>query len=108
MKVLITGGAGYKGTKLTTKLLDKGFNITVLDNFMFGYEPILHLVERENLTIIKQDIRNRIENIKEYDAIFHLAGISGFPACASNPHSAQLINVDATRVLVKSLSKDKF
>ena len=107
MKILITGGAGYKGIKLATKLVAKGFIVTVLDNFMFGYEPILHLVEKENLTIIKQDIRNRIENIKEYDAIFHLAGISGFPACASNPHSAQLINVDATRVLVKSLSKEQ-
>ena len=32
-----------------------------------------------------------------YDVIFHLAGISGFPACASNPHSAQLINVEATQ-----------
>jgi nucleoside-diphosphate-sugar epimerase len=36
--------------------------------------------------------------------VFHLAGISGFPACASNPHSAQLINVEATRLIARDLS----
>jgi nucleoside-diphosphate-sugar epimerase len=104
MKILITGGAGYKGTVLTRKLLENNFKVTIIDNFMYGYEPIMHLATHKNLTIIKQDIRNGIENLKDYDVIFHLAGISGFPACASNPHSAQLINVEATRTLVKDLS----
>lgn len=103
--ILVTGGAGYKGIILTAKLLNKGFKVTVLDNFMYGYEPILHLVTHPNLEIIKQDIRNGVEKIQKYDVIFHLAGISGFPACASNPHSAQLINVEASRLLGKSVSK---
>ena len=106
-KILITGGAGYKGIVLTHKLLKKGHNVTVLDNFMYGYEPIMHLATNPNLTIIKHDIRNKIENIEKFDVIFHLAGISGFPACASNPHSAQLINVEATRLLRDSLSKNQ-
>ena len=107
MKTLITGGAGYKGIILTTKLLEKGYKVTVLDNFMYGYEPILHLVKHPNLTIIKRDIRNGVEKIEQYDVIFHLAGISGFPACAANPHSAQLINVEATRLLSNSISKNQ-
>ena len=107
MKILITGGAGYKGIVLTTKLLGKGHQVTVIDNFMYGYEPILHLAKHPNLSIIKHDIRNRFEKIGQFDAIFHLAGISGFPACSSNPHSAQLINVEATRLLCKSVSKDQ-
>ena len=104
MKILITGGAGYKGLVLTKKLLDQGYKVTVLDNFMYGYEPIMHMATNPALTIQKADIRNSIENLKDYDVIFHLAGISGFPACASNPHSAQLINVEATRLLGESLS----
>lgn len=104
MNILVTGGAGYKGIVLTTKLLEKGYKVTVLDNFMYGYEPILHLVTHPNLTIIKADIRNKIENIHNFDVIFHLAGISGFPACAANPHSAQLINVEATKDIISSLS----
>jgi nucleoside-diphosphate-sugar epimerase len=103
-KILITGGAGYKGVILTRKLLERGHKVTVLDNFMYGYEPILHLATHPNLTIRKADIRNKVEKLSEFDVIFHLAGISGFPACASNPHSAQLINVEATRNLIKDLS----
>ncbi len=107
MKILVTGGAGYKGVKLTKKLLERGFDVTVLDNFMYGFEPFLHLVENKNLHVIKQDIRNKIDSIHEYDAIFHLAGLSGFPACSANPSSAHLINVEATKQLVDSLSKNQ-
>jgi len=106
-KILITGGAGYKGIILTTKLLEQGYDVTVLDNFMYGYEPIMHLSTHPNIKIQKADIRNKVENIKDYDVIFHLAGISGFPACASNPHSAQLINVEATKMLRDSISKNQ-
>ncbi len=104
MKILITGGAGYKGTVLARKLLEQGFGVTILDNFMYGYEPVMHLATNKNLEIIRHDIRNGIPDIGKYDIIFHLAGISGFPACASNPHSAQLINVEATRLLARDLS----
>jgi nucleoside-diphosphate-sugar epimerase len=107
MNILVTGGAGYKGIILTTKLLCKGYSVTMLDNFMYGYEPVIHLAKHPALTIVKHDIRNKIPNISQFDVIFHLAGISGFPACASNPHSAQLINVEATRLLLNSVSRDQ-
>lgn len=107
MKILITGGAGYKGIVLTTKLLEKGYKVTILDNFMYGYEPMLHLAKNKNLTIIKADVRNKIKNLGEFDFIFHLAGISGYPACSANPHSAHLINVQATRNILRGLSCDQ-
>ncbi|NVO02178.1 MAG: NAD(P)-dependent oxidoreductase [Bacteroidetes bacterium] len=107
MKIIVTGGAGYKGVKLTKALLEKNFKVTVLDNFMYGFEPFLHLAENKNLTVIKQDIRNKIEGIGKFDVVFHLAGLSGFPACSANPSSAHLINVEATKSLVDSLSKDQ-
>jgi len=107
MEILVTGGAGYKGVKLVSKLLSKGYSVTLLDNFMYGVEPILHLVENDHLTVIRGDIRNKIESIEKYDAIFHLAGISGFPACSANPSSAHLINVEATKMLADSVRKDQ-
>jgi nucleoside-diphosphate-sugar epimerase len=107
MKILVTGGAGYKGVKLTAKLLEKGYDVTVLDNFMYGFEPFLHLVENKNLHVIKQDIRNKTDSVHDFDVIFHLAGLSGFPACSANPSSAHLINVEATSQLVKSLSREQ-
>ena len=108
MNILVTGGAGYKGIILTTRLLEKGYKVTILDNFMYGYEPVLHLVKNKNLTIIKADIRNKIDHLTKYDVIFHLAGISGYPACAANPHSAHLINVQATRNILRNLGKNQF
>lgn len=104
MKVLVTGGAGYKGSVLTHKLLNLGLNVTVVDNFMYGYESLLHIATRPELTILKHDIRNGIPDLKNYDIIFHLAGISGFPACASNPNSAHLINVEATKWLADNIA----
>ncbi len=106
-KVLITGGAGYKGVKIAKLLLEHDFHVTVLDNFMYGPDPLVHLLEFDKFEAVKADIRNNIEGIHAYDAIIHLAGISGYPACEANPHSAQLINVDATRNLVQALAKDQ-
>jgi nucleoside-diphosphate-sugar epimerase len=107
MNILVTGGAGYKGVKLVKTLLDKGYKVTLLDNFMYGYEPILHLVENPNINVIKHDIRNKIDKLHQYDVIFHLAGLSGFPACSANPSSAHIINVDATKQLVEALSPEQ-
>lgn len=106
MNILVTGGAGYKGVKLSKALLDKGHKVTVLDNFMYGFSSVFHLVPDKNFTVVSKDIRNiEKEDVRGYDMIYHLAGISGYPACEANPHSAQLINVDATDKIAKMLLK---
>ena len=108
MNILVTGGAGYKGVLLVKALLDEGYRVTLLDNFMYGYDSVLHLVSEKALTIVREDIRNITKkSVKGFDAVFHLAGISGYPACEANPHSAKLINVDASRTLGKALSKNQ-
>ena len=108
MKVLVTGGAGYKGVILVKKLLERGYQVTLLDNFMYGYDSVLHLVTEPNLRIVRLDIRNLDEKLlAEFDVIYHLAAISGMPACAANPHSAEVINVEATRKLVSCLHNDQ-
>jgi nucleoside-diphosphate-sugar epimerase len=105
MKVLVTGGAGYTGIPLTAALLNAGHHVTIVDNFMFGYDPILPLVSHPRLEIVKTDIRNEERPyLKHQDAIFLLAAISGYPACEANPHSAKLINVDSTASIVKGLA----
>lgn len=107
-KILVTGGAGYKGVVLVKKLLERGYEVTLLDNFMYGYDSVLHLVTEPNLGIVQLDIRNVDEKlVAEFDVIYHLAGISGMPACAANPHAAEVINVEATRKLVSYLHNDQ-
>lgn len=106
MNILVTGGAGYKGIMLAQLLLEKGFKVTILDNFMYGYESVLHLVSHQRLSVVQDDVRNDLtKHIKGKDVIVHLAGISGYPACEANPNSAVLINVEATRKLVQGLAK---
>ena len=50
--ILITGGAGYIGSILTEKLLNKGYSVTILDTFKWGIIPILHLINNPKLEII--------------------------------------------------------
>jgi len=108
MKILVTGGAGYKGVHLVKKLLDRKHQVTLLDNFLYGYDAVLHLIPEENLNIVQLDIRNLTgKDIAGFDVVFHLAGISGMPACAANPHSAEVINVEATRKLTSLLDNQQ-
>ncbi len=107
MKILVTGGAGYKGLKLAHALLERGHEVGIFDNFMYGFEPALHLFTYfPKISFIAKDIRNIAESdVSKYDCIFHLAGISGYPACEVNPHSAQMINVGGTDRLVSCLGQ---
>ena len=108
MKILVTGGAGYKGVVLAQALLERGHQVTVLDNFMYGCESVLHLIGNPKFQAVREDIRNlNAAHMKDFDVVFHLAGISGYPACEANPHSAKLINVDASRKLRDLLSPDQ-
>lgn len=108
MNILVTGGAGYIGNMLSKALLDAGHEVTIVDNFMFGYESIFHIVSHPNLHIIKADIRNEdLSYLNDKDVIFHLAAISGYPACEANPNSAKLINYDATVRIVEHLTKNQ-
>ena len=106
MKVLITGGAGYVGSLLTPRLLEKNFKVTVLDLMIYGDDV---LGEHKNLKKVKGDIRN-INLLKKiipgHDAILHLACISNDPSFELNPSLGRSINFDACEPLVK-ISRDK-
>jgi len=108
MKILITGGAGYTGVLLAEKLLMDGHHVTVVDNFMFGYDAILYLVRYPQLEVIKRDLRHEdMSYLAGKDVVFHLGAISGYPACEANPHSAQTINVASCERLVNALSREQ-
>lgn len=104
LRTIVTGGAGYVGIKLCAALLEAGHHVTIVDKFLFGYEPILHLISNPNLEVIQKDIRDEDRSyLKGADAVYHLAGLSGLPACEINPSAAVLINHMATVDLMKAL-----
>jgi nucleoside-diphosphate-sugar epimerase len=108
MRVLVTGGAGYKGIKIVEALLARGDDVTVIDTFYFGFTPILHIATNPKLTILRKDIRDDLRSVlSDHDVVIHLAGLSGFPACVANPGVALAVNVEATSRMVKCLSRDQ-
>ena len=100
-KIYITGGAGYVGAMLVPKLLDEGYEVTVLDLMIYG-ENVLS--PHSKLKMIKGDIRD-IELLKKTilgsDALIHLACISNDPSFELNPNLGKSINLDAFEPLVK-------
>ncbi|CAG0981301.1 UDP-glucose 4-epimerase [Anaerolineales bacterium] len=103
--VLITGGAGYIGSMLTSELLRQNYRITILDTLLFGGESILPFLSHPNFHFIKADVtgpravRDAIKRgWQKPDAVVHLAGIVGFPACqAVGRQVAWKYNVEATK-----------
>lgn len=87
-KVLIIGGAGYLGSVLCRKLLNKGYKVRVLDLLMFGEEPILEIKDNPNFELIHGDIRDistLTHALDGVDAVIHLAAIVGDPASRKQP-----------------------
>lgn len=102
-KILVTGGAGYLGSVLTNRLLERNYVVTVLDLAMFGAEGLLPHFEKKNFSFIRGDIRDEkvIRRIFRdgYYCVIHLAALVGEPACDGNPRLAEEVNTKATLML---------
>lgn len=95
MKVLVTGGSGYIGSVLVPFLLEKGCEVTVLDNLMYGQTSLLGVAGHPNFKFIHGDVINRdilVEVCKNKDVIIPLAALVGAPLCRNNEKLAWDIN----------------
>lgn len=104
MKILITGGAGYLGSVITGKMLERGYSVTVLDKLIFNQTSLLQYTSNPNFKFIHGDVRNEklLEKLcLDSDVIIPLAAIVGFPACASEPELAREINFTQIFNIVK-------
>ena len=84
MRVLVTGGAGYIGSVLTPALLDAGYEVTVLDNFMFGQNSLMNCCANERFSVVRGDCRDKAvlqPVLKDKDVIIPLAALVGAPFC---------------------------
>jgi len=106
-KILVTGGAGYIGSLLVPMLLERGYEVTILDLFKWGIKPILHFATDPKCKLITGDVRDEAlmaEEVPKHDWVLHLAAIVGFPACASDPVVARSTNVTGTENVTKNMS----
>jgi nucleoside-diphosphate-sugar epimerase len=105
--VLITGGAGYIGSLLTSNLLQAGYRVTVVDSLLFGGESLVPFFHHPNFHFVKSDVtepRAVKEAVKggwpKPDTVLHLAAIVGFPACqAVGKQVAWQYNVESTKTV---------
>jgi len=117
--VVLTGGAGYIGSLLTAQLLRAGHKVAVIDNLLFGGESLLTFLSHPDFHFAKADItehRSLRDSLPRSwprpDAVIHLAGIVGFPACqAVGKQAAWKYNVDGTKNVyqqAESLQVERF
>jgi nucleoside-diphosphate-sugar epimerase len=94
VKLLIAGGAGYVGSTLIPKLLDRGYKVDVVDLFWFGN----HLPRQ--VGILNKDIfQLAVDDLAAYDQVVFLAGLSNDPMAEYSPNKNFIFNAAAPAYL---------
>jgi len=111
MKVLITGGAGYLGTMLTEMLFNRFRNIeiTAIDNFYHSNQlAVLPFLTNQKYTFVKADLldETNYKTFREFDVVFHLAALVGFPICEDHKLYAKNINSESVKNVIKNIRPD--
>jgi nucleoside-diphosphate-sugar epimerase len=109
MKILITGGAGYLGSAITRKLIEK-HEVIVYDNLMYNQTSLVDLSHHPNFTFHYGDVRewSKLKYIVEQcDVIIPLAALVGFPSCEKDKELATSINLTQIQNIVDVLTDDQ-
>jgi nucleoside-diphosphate-sugar epimerase len=102
--VLVTGGAGYVGSRLVPKLLEHGWRVRVLDMYYFGRDSLRAVKGHPHLEEIAGDIRNEalLKRVTVgVEAVIHLAAIANDPSVELDPALSRSINYDSFRPFLK-------
>lgn len=102
-RVLVTGGAGYVGSALVPKLLSDGFDVTVLDLFLYGDHVLDPVAKHPGLRLVRGDMRDRDTvraSLQGATDVIHLACISNDPSFELDPSLGKAVNYDCFPMLV--------
>ena len=110
MKYVVTGGAGFIGSHITKKLVERGDIVTVIDNMNTGKEKNLESVI-DKISFVKGDILDTelIEGItKDVDGVFHQAALASVQDSFNEPDEYHNVNVNGTENILKLSKKYGF
>ena len=111
MRYLITGGAGFIGSHLAERLLDRGDNVVLLDNLSTGsVENIRQAKSSDRLTYHLDSIENRqllAELVDDADVIVHLAAAVGVKLIVESPVRTIETNVNGTQLILEAAAKKR-
>ena len=110
-KVLLTGGAGYIGSKLVGELLKESFEVTVIDTLKFKQDSLISYTNNPNFYFEKVDVRDYERYkplVEKNDIIIPLACLTGAPLSNLHPTEAKDTNELAVSVLSEWTSKDQY
>ena len=111
MRYLITGGAGFIGSHLAERLLERGDHVVLLDNLSTGsMENIRHLKSNERMEYHLDAIENRhlvAELVDDADVIVHLAAAVGVRLIVESPVRTIETNVNGTQIILEAAEKKR-
>ena len=110
MKYVVTGGAGFIGSHITEKLVERHDTVTVIDNMNTGKEKNLELI-KDKINFVKGDIldANLLEDItKDVDGVFHQAALASVQDSFDKPDEYHNVNVNGTENILKLAKKYGF
>jgi nucleoside-diphosphate-sugar epimerase len=109
-RILVTGGAGYIGSVLVPALLEQGFEVLVLDSFLFRQSSLLDCCANPRFSVMQGDCRDEAtmrRALAGADYVIPLAAIVGAPACLADPTAAVSVNRDAIKLLLSLRSRQQ-
>ncbi len=104
MKVLVTGGAGYIGSHAVKVLLDKGYDVVVVDNLTTGHiEAVDKKAKLYVGDIADEEFMHKVFTENEIKGVIHFAAFSLVGESMTNPYKYYENNVSKTNHLLKSM-----
>jgi len=101
-KVLVTGGAGYKGCVLVPKLLQAGYQVVVYDLMLFGSAGLPRHPDLQVVTGDIRDVKLYARSLKGVNEVIHMACISNDPSFDLDPSLSRTINYECFEPMVKA------